>query len=198
MRTTSAFGIVAAAFALGGCTTLAYDQLSAQRLGYDSNKNRQCRALLQNVRSAVAVHKTGDAENVPVRGFPYFRTNRVLAKLGDRFAKSASGPAFDAWVERLRALDREATKIEIANLPGRVRAQLYPRTAITSDRGRQLEQTLEDCAGAAKAAVLASSTKRAKLVAAVHVAEDYSDSAQTIGLFALTSIPVARHVRVRV
>ncbi len=49
-----------------------------------------------------------------VAGYPYLRVDRFLAS----FRESATtDEAFEAWLDRMQALDREGRHVEIANLP---------------------------------------------------------------------------------
>ena len=49
-----------------------------------------------------------------VEGFPYLRVNRFLASFRE---EAGDKVAFTAWVDRMQALDQEARRFEIANLP---------------------------------------------------------------------------------
>ena len=49
-----------------------------------------------------------------VKNYPYLRVERFLASFSEEVNDSA---AFAVWVDRMQALDRDARKYEIANLP---------------------------------------------------------------------------------
>ena len=189
-RTASAIAIILVAMMITGCTTTAYEQLSANHRTYETAVPSPCRTLLLELRRAIKANQRGDAENVPVLGYPFLRTNRMLAKIGRTFADNPSGPAFEAWVDRLRALDRQATRLEIANLPDAAIGKLRSGRPRNAANREQLAQSADACSDRARKAKMVSNKHRRGLIAAVHVAQDYSDSAQTLGLFAVTSIPV--------
>jgi len=64
-----------------------------------------------------AVEEAGvhDAGAHRIAAFPYLRADRYSASF--RPVASRDAPRFEAWAERLRALDLEARKYELSNLP---------------------------------------------------------------------------------
>jgi len=151
----------------------------------------RCRAILSYVPRAVAIHDVGDAEARRISGFPHLRINRFLAHVGQRYRRTPSGSAFRAWVARLRRLDQQAVHIELANLPPasmrRLGAALFGHPVTAG----KIARSYEKCAVAAVSRRLATKANRQRLVKTAYVADDYSDVAQTAGLFPLTSIPIA-------
>lgn len=199
VRATSAIGITLATLSVSGCATTAYEQLTAGHVELSAqveqstsvaSSSSSCEELIGRVHLAIAENQRGDAENVPIRGFPFLRANRLLSKIGERFADNPKGPAFDAWVDRLRSLDRKATDIEIANLPQDITARLATGRPARGSKWKRLAKSVDDCKNRARRVELTSSAARRKLIRSVYVAEDYSDQAQAVGLFAVTSIPV--------
>src|SRR5688572_9187658 len=95
--------VAAAALALGACATLPpplpeVAACQANYLGFDA-------------KADAADVRDGGASSIP--GFPYLRVDRFLASFRD---EAADGAAFDAWVERMRALDLAARAAELRNL----------------------------------------------------------------------------------
>ncbi len=63
---------------------------------------------------AVADAHAIDAGSFRIKGYPYLRVNRFLASFREEVEDEA---AFAAWLDRMQALDQDARKYEIANLP---------------------------------------------------------------------------------
>jgi hypothetical protein len=124
-----------------------------------------------------------DAQYAPVPGFPYLRVDRLLASLSGRAAERTDTLATLAG--RMRALDYDARRHEIDNLPA---------GALPHPRAEALQLT-EDCGTQLVAADLQSANRRAALVAAAQVPDDYSTAMRAFGLYPLTRIPFASGVR---
>jgi len=56
-----------------------------------------------------------------VKNYPYLRVTRFIASFREEVDNSA---AFAAWADRMQALDQDARKYEIANLPNSAIAEL--------------------------------------------------------------------------
>lgn len=150
-----------------------------------------CGDIVRNVRRAVADAKVGDAEARRIDGFPYLRINRFLAHLGKRFKNSPSGPAFEAWVDRLRAMDAEAIRLEITNLPTGEMLSLTKRIFGRAANRERIFEVANECAQLKRKIELADLRRRRRLLDVAYVPDNYSDLARSVGLFPLTSIPVA-------
>ena len=100
-----------------GCSTGYSRSVNIALKSYSGVVVSDCSDVVSDVRRAVADAKMSDAESRPIHGFPYLRINRFLAHFGKRFRSQPSGAAFEAWVDRLRAADAEAIRLEITNLP---------------------------------------------------------------------------------
>ena len=151
-----------------------------------------CASVLHRVHQTIANAKTGDAEARRVPGFPYLRTNRFLSHIGQRIGPHASKSAFEAWIDRMRALDAEATRIEIANLPASTLTRLNRSIFGRADSADQLATTTDKCASKLRAVRWASGRQRRQLIKSAVVADNYSGIARAIGLYPLASIPVAK------
>ncbi|MBI3714658.1 MAG: hypothetical protein HY255_01540 [Betaproteobacteria bacterium] len=127
-----------------------------------------------------AVDRAGvrDAEAHRLPGFPYLRSDRLLASLGAGAAEEDR--KYSDWLAALRELDRRGRAVEAYNLPAGFRAALQMRDAtMIMDRSEQ-------CAQAVLPTIAA---ERTAIVAAAAVPDDYSSLARAIGLYLLTSSP---------
>jgi hypothetical protein len=150
----------------GGCASLAPPGLyAAHALGA---QDAHCLHMFEALDAAVDRAGVRDAETERIAGFPALRVDRLGVALLPRAA--ASEPAFDAWLERSRALDLEARRVEAA--------QLSQHTEGLAACSQQLVASLRADAGA-----LPMLRERAL------VPDRYSDFARVAGLYALTRAP---------
>lgn len=151
----------------------------------------RCRQLRTALADAIGRAGVRDAEAPSIANTPYLRVNRFLAHLGRKAAAGRSVRSIAAWLQRLRALDEEGVRLELANLPqpelGRLRAQLY-RAPVPR---RRIDADYNACARAYVDRLRANRNRVRQLARTVRVADAYSDVAQTAGLFPLASIPIA-------
>lgn len=136
-----------------------------------------CRKAIRTMDSAVDSAGVRDAEAVRIDGFSYLRTNRFLASFRH---EPLDRPALEAWIDRLAALDGQARRVEAANLPPQVRAEL--------------DATLRDskrCLRVLRNHDLSKPEGIALLRRNARVPDHYSDWSRLAGLYPLTSIGVA-------
>jgi hypothetical protein len=162
---------VAALLLATGCTT--------GRLGADS----QCQEWFIDLDAKVAAAGVRDAQYTRVEGFPYLRVDRLLASLRERAAERPDTLA--ALAGRMRALDYDARRHEVDNLPD---AALDRTRAVALHR-------IQDCGTELVAADLLMAPRRAALVAAAQVPDDYSTALRVFGLYSLIRIPISSGVR---
>lgn len=147
-----------------------------------------CRKALLQIDAGVQAAGTGDAEVYRVPGFPYLRSSRFLASFSGRDL----GPeAFDAWIDRLQALDREGRSVELANLGAEARMGLDREIEATTWPGWGIEDVVALCPAVLRAQDFATEEGPERLRAAVIVPDDYSTIERALGLYPLTAIPVA-------
>ena len=178
---------------VGGCTVADTEWRGPlrQRVAGDPGLPA-CVDALAEIRLAVAEAGTGDAEAAPIRGFPYLRINRFLARVGEPLERMPlDGPAFEAWVARLRALDVVATRIELANLPEDDRLRLGLRLHRVTPEPIAIEALAESCGDRLRLHDLTDENRRRRLLALARVPDHYSNLARIVGLYPLTSIPVS-------
>jgi len=130
-----------------------------------------CRSLIERVDLRIENKGVGDAQAAPIEGYPYLRINRFLAS----FEGGLNTPdEFHEWVQRLRALDRDARQVELQNLGA-----------------ANIVATVDECAEKLLAADRESPTFTADLMAAARAPRHYDDVVRAIGLYPLTQIGVA-------
>ena len=170
---------VGAILLASGCAT--FDDRLAGHL--ESAQTRDCAQWFVTLDERVAAAGVRDAQDSPMAGFPYLRVDRLLASLRGRAAERPDTIA--TFAQRLRALDYDARRHEVANIP---------ESALRGTRAEVL-QTTRDCGQQLVAADLGSAPGRAALVNAAQVPDDYSTTLRVLGLYSLTRIPFASGVR---
>ena len=97
---------------LSGCAIIPVPTRSARVGGSDALGG--CADFFADLDRRAAHAQVLDAGAFRVEGYPYLRVNRFLASFRTEIGDKA---AFAAWVDRMQALDQDARKYEIANLP---------------------------------------------------------------------------------
>jgi hypothetical protein len=187
-RLIPALPVRAAALALllaaAGCATVPLPQ--RDHLAAAEAPLRECAHWFRALDAAVDAAAVGDRAARPVAGFPYLRSDRFTAALARPAAADAA--LFDPWVARMRTLDADARRVEIANLP----SQAIERLGV-ADRAVAGARS-EMCAQRLAAVDFADDTARARLVRRAPVADDYSALKRTLGLYALVRLPFWRGI----
>jgi len=162
-----------------GCAT--FDEQLAGHL--QSPSQRDCAQWFVTLDERVDAAGVRDAQYTRLPGFPYLRTDRLLASLRSRAVERPDSLA--AFAQRLRALDYDARRHEIANLA----------EGSFADSHTVVLQRTQDCGTQLVAADLLSAPGRDALVAAARVPDDYSPAMRTLGLYPLTRLPFSSGVR---
>lgn len=148
-----------------------------------------CADWYASLDSAVSSAGVGDAQTTRVEGFPYLRTDRFSASLGDA---ARADDATLAWlVDHLAALDLAARAHEISNLPQTRRKSLVPVAAgapAPLERSRECSRILRD-------ADMQVPAQRSLLLERLRVPDDYVTGYRVAGLYALTKLPFSAGVR---
>ena len=121
-----------------------------------------------------------------VEGYPYLRVNRFLASFRTEVGDQT---AFAAWVDRMQALDQDARKYEIANLPPATGS--IPGSANDQDG---LYGKVASCGNLLKAADFNDSQPRDSLRERATAPDEYLSLPRVLGLYPLTSLFVSRGV----
>jgi len=114
----------------------------------------ECADFFASLDKKIAEANVIDPGVFRVKNHPYLRVDRFLASFSDEVDDSA---AFATWVDRMQALDRDARKYEIANLPSPAAA---PGSAI--DKSGPNDRVVT-CGNMLKAADFQNSKRREKL-----------------------------------
>lgn len=118
-----------------------------------------------------------------VEGHPYLRTNRFLASFRGAVADRA---AFDAWVDRMQALDQEARRHEIANLPAAA-----GQPAGSGNGEAELNARIAACGNLMKTADFQDADARMVLREMTRVPDEYLTLPRVLGLYPLASLFVS-------
>ena len=130
-----------------------------------------CASLFRDWNNASAASR--DAQYPAIAGFPGLRSSRLDAAL----APDARTPAQrQLWLQRLVANDRQASAVELANLPAERRIHW---------RAEPVQAQLDGCRGQQQQRLLDDPEAFERLRGASQVADDYSPWARTLGLYPL-------------
>ena len=168
------------AMLVAGCATL--DAPFSAHLVADARDVRECAEWYRALDERVAAAGVRDAQDAPVPGFPYLRVSRLLAAL--RPAALSDERALHALADRMLALDQEARRYEIMNLPAGQIPELRAALKRTQECGRLLREV-----------DLARPESRADLLRSAEVPDDYWLANRILGLYWIARIPFAAGVR---
>ena len=171
-----------AAALVAGCATL--EAPFSAHLASQAPQIRECAEWYRTLDERVAAAGVRDAQDAAVPGFPYLRVSRLLAAL--RPAARASEQAMQALAERMLALDREARRYEIVNLPA------APDSG--SDAAAAMRRT-RDCGRLLREIDFAKPELHRVLLERAEVPDDYRLANRILGLYWLPRIPLAEGVR---
>jgi hypothetical protein len=129
-------------------------------------ESAECRADYLGFDQRVDAADARNAGAHAIAGFPYLRSDRFLASFAD---EAPDGPAFDAWVERMRRLDLLSRESELRNLGWK-------------EPDEELAH-LERCGADWAARDLKDPARRAALRERVAVPDDYSLWRRALGLY---------------
>jgi len=152
---------------------------------------RDCAQWYEALEARVQAAGVRDGQYAPVAGFPYLRVDRLLASLAPRAA--ATQAAFNAYTERLLALELESRAHEIESLPREGLAAL-PGVGKEHPRSDAFGRT-QACARLLREFDLSQPDARAQVLAGAVVPDDYSTIARAAGLYPLTRLAFAGGVR---
>jgi hypothetical protein len=185
--------VAATLAALSGCASIAPHSGPdfEAHLASEALPVRSCAEWYRALDHAVDETGVRDAQFARVPGFPYLRVDRAHAAQRDR-ARSGEA-ALQALAERLLALDLEARRFEVDNLPAeRVRA--LPGVAADLPRNDAMLRT-RGCGRLLREIDVAKPAARERLLARASVPDDYSLAQRVLGLYPLLRIPFAAGVR---
>jgi hypothetical protein len=147
-----------------------------------------CADFFESLDKRVSESQALDPGAFRVEGHPYLRTNRFLASFSsDAVADRA---AFDPWLDRMQALDQEARRHEIANLP----AAGGPSAGSVNSEA-ELNARVASCGNLMKAADFEDTESRVALRDKTRAPDEYLSLPRVLGLYPLTSFFVSNGVR---
>lgn len=140
-----------------------------------------CQRWLQQLDEQTDAHAVRDGGAARIAGFPFVRVDRLLASFRDEALQDAA--RWQAWGERLQALDQVARRAEIRNLP---RAAVDALGAVDRE---DLQARAKACGPLLWQALSADEAARRRLRDAALVPDDYSVALRTLGLYPLSQWP---------
>jgi hypothetical protein len=151
----------------GGCATL-------QRPAGLAPEQAGCFELFEAVDARIGAAGLRDEGDSPVAGFPYLRSNRLLAAMADR---ADEGERVDSWLAHMAELDARARGFELLRY-GKPIAGLPPVA---------LDRRLSECRQRLLAHDRLDRTRLAQLRLASQVADDYVPWWRVVGVYPLTA-----------
>ena len=193
---------LALALSLSACSSLVPDRSPTDG---DAQSLQACIGWFERLDRATDAVDAHDAQYTRIAGFPYLRTDRMLASLRNELPTPAR---VSVWVEHLRTADltaraRELPRVAASAPEGSLAALLdfdpTPASASIPDPG--LDQATVMARTAACGAELAAADLRSPdrvrvLRERAQVPDDYSLAARIAGVYPLASLAAARGVRV--
>ena len=160
-----------------------------------SKPDTACAALVEAFDDEVALAGSGDGGHARVAGYRTLRVDRLVASHAN---EPMDAETFGGFVAAMRALDRDARSVELANLPPDARARLDARSRSVpglDSPGGPLAERIDDCAERVLARDLTAPHARVWLIAAARVPDDYRDAMRALGLYPVTGFALAAGVR---
>jgi len=180
--------LVAAAFALAvlaaGCAMLPSPTRS-DRAG-EKGRLGDCADFFASLDKQTLSAGVIDPGVSRVKGYPYLRVNRFLASFRGQVEDQAG---FEAWTDRMQALDQDARRYEIRNLPD---SAVEGLDAVNGRDG--LNQKVALCGDLLKAADFREAEPRQQLRRGVSVSDEYITLRRVLGIYPLTSLFVSHGV----
>lgn len=175
----SRFAVLGIALLIGGC---ASQPTQSPYVGFFAPL-KTCHARYAEMDAKVAAADAQHAAYYRVPGYPYLRTNRLLAS----FAHEVDDlDEIGGWVRRMRELDQEAREYEFINLG------LPPREVAT------LRQEFLGCGRGLASIELADDPEAlAALRDTAQPPDEYSTLARAVGLYPVTAPLMKQHVAAR-
>ncbi len=174
------------AFALLATLSMLLVNLPSARANTDELLlQQQCTSFLNKFDRIVSHTATGDAQTVPVAGFPYLRTSRFLASFRDQ---ELTQPGMKQWLDMMRQLDLQARKVEWSQLDNEWQAFVsVTKPVVMADRSTI--EAVSQCGRYLVARDL-NPARLSMLRDVVQVADDYQNWKRITGLYSLTRYAV--------
>ena len=176
------FGLLAVL--LAGCAMLPVPTRS-DRVG-ETGPLGSCADFFASLDKRIEEAEVLDPGVFRVKNYPYLRVNRFIASFSEEVDGQA---AFEAWTDRMQALDQDARHYEIANLPDSAVAML------DSVNGRAgLYNKVATCGELLKEEDFKDIEPQQELRNRVSVSDEYIVLRRVLGIYPLTSLFVSHGV----
>jgi hypothetical protein len=169
---------------LAGCAMLPAPTRS-DRVG-ESGPLGSCADFFASLDKSTAQAEVLDPGVFRVKNYPYLRVDRFIASFREGVDDQA---AFEAWTDRMQALDQDARQYEIANLPDSAVAMLDP---VNGRAG--LNHKVADCGDLLKKADFRDIEQQRELRNRVSASDEYIVLRRVLGIYPLTSLFVSHGV----
>lgn len=158
---------------LGSCSSPIKNETTGVRAAAPLQK---CHALYAEIDARVEAAGVRDASYYRVPGFPYFRTDRVLASFG---TEVQTIDELGGWTRRMREFDQEAREFEYLNL------------GLSDEERGEWRFQLLNCGKTLSAFELEDPALRTRLIRVVRPVDEYPGVARMLGLH-LLSAPILK------
>ena len=148
----------------------------------------KCADFFTSLDKQIAESNAIDAGVFRVKNYPYLRVNRFLASFSEEVDDSA---AFAAWIDRMQALDQDARKYEIANLPTSAAAELDS----AKDKAALYDKVVA-CGDILKTADFQHAKHQGGVRKNTVVPDEYIPLRRILGIYPLTSMFIYRGVSI--
>ncbi len=169
--------------------TLVFSLLAGLRYAPAQASEFDCRRFYDQVDRAIARAGVRDAQEAPVKAYPYLRGDRLLASLAPDTDNDAR---FDFLLQQLLAREQRARQLELRNLPPRTRADLERTQRDLFPSQPDISSTLDDCA---KALLASDRTRPDAIKREIRAPDSYSLFKRLLGFYPLTAIPFSSGIR---
>jgi hypothetical protein len=192
---SASLGALALALGLGACTTLP--GVPAAAYG-PAGEAAACDAFAVRLDDAVRAAGVGDAQLARVGPARWLRVDRFDASFA---AEPLPDAATRAWLERLRAADADARRVEVSNLPRETRAALADAApgatpaAGSADAASTLAAAIAHCGRAETAALARDADTLGRVRTAARVPDDYVGWQRALGLYPIAVLPFGAGVQ---
>ena len=171
---------------LAGCATAPAPRADFKEEG------AACTEVFRRVDQAVARAGVADGMAARVTGFPYLRVNRFLASYA---REEMTDARFAEWKDRMIALGSQAYAAELANLPAGSAEELAHELWRIDARHAWPRPAITECTARLAALDVADPDRRAQLLAAARVPDDYATWQRIVGLYWITRLPFSAGIR---
>ncbi len=163
---------------LTGCSGL-------QRFPEPMNASQACLQLFERSDAQIRKAQAGDGGAARISGFPWLRTDRLLASFRDQI----EGPEqYRHWVARLSELDRQARGFELQNMGPSRRQHLQQQWQPVAEQWQlpeTLDEALHHCRDRLNAGIWEEAAARDTLRVAAVAPDAYNSWQRALGLYSL-------------